>query len=82
MHVCWYQTLATQYIVLPVKFENGLSNFRSNSQNFETRQKVNYWAGQPAFKFDKDMDVPRIYCMIPRNMHLDVEWVHERYNKL
>jgi hypothetical protein len=22
--------------------------------------------GQPALKFDKDMDVHRIYCMIPR----------------
>jgi hypothetical protein len=39
------------------------------------------WDGQPAFKFDKDMDVPCIYCTIPRKMHLDVEWVHERYNK-
>jgi hypothetical protein len=28
------------------------------------------------------MDVVCIYCVIPRNMHLDVEWVHERYNKL
>jgi hypothetical protein len=35
--------------------------------------------GLPAFKFDKDMDVLCIYCMIQKNMHLDVERVHERY---
>jgi hypothetical protein len=35
--------------------------------------------GQPAFKFNEDMDVVCIYCMIQRNMHLDVERVHERY---
>ncbi|SAM03626.1 hypothetical protein [Absidia glauca] len=32
--------------------------------------------GQPALQFGKEMDVLRVYCMIPRNMHLDVEWVH------
>ncbi|SAL97029.1 hypothetical protein [Absidia glauca] len=37
--------------------------------------------GQPAFKYDKDMDVLCIYCIIPKNMDLDVEWVHERHNK-
>jgi hypothetical protein len=26
------------------------------------------------------MDVVCIYCMIQRNMRLDVEWYHERYN--
>lgn len=32
-------------------------------------------------QFDKDLDVLCIYCMIPKIMHLDVERVHERYNK-
>jgi hypothetical protein len=27
--------------------------------------------GQPALKFDKDMDVCHIYCMIPRMFGLD-----------
>jgi hypothetical protein len=39
------------------------------------------WDGQPAFKFDENIDVPCIYCTIPRNMHVDVEWVHGWYNK-
>jgi hypothetical protein len=38
-------------------------------------------SGQPAFKFDKDMDVRRICCMILRNMPLDVEWVHVHHHK-
>jgi hypothetical protein len=36
------------------------------------------WDRQPAFIFDKDLDMPSSYGMIPTNMHLDVEWVHER----
>jgi hypothetical protein len=32
------------------------------------------WDRQPTFKFDKDTYVLCIYCMMPRNMHLDVEW--------
>jgi hypothetical protein len=39
------------------------------------------WDRQPAFKFDMDMEVSCIYRMMPRNMHLDVERVHERYLK-
>jgi hypothetical protein len=32
-------------------------------------------------KFDRNVGVLCIYFMIPRNMHWDVKWVHERYNK-
>jgi hypothetical protein len=37
--------------------------------------------GQPTFKFDTNMDVLCIYCMILRSMHWGVEWVHGRYSK-
>jgi hypothetical protein len=32
-------------------------------------------SGQPAFKFDINMDVRRIYCMIPRTLGF-LRWVH------
>jgi hypothetical protein len=35
--------------------------------------------GQPALKFDNNLDIICTYCIIPRNMRLDVERVHERY---
>jgi hypothetical protein len=37
------------------------------------------WDRQPGFKLYKNIDVLCIYCMIPSNMHLDVERVHECY---
>jgi hypothetical protein len=42
-----------------------------------TSPKLN---GQLAFNFDQVTDMLWIYCMKLRSLHLNVEWVHERYN--
>jgi hypothetical protein len=79
-----------KHIHILVKFERRLSIPVLRKKSFFTKKKkalgkrfVSIFSpelnGLPVFKFDKDMDVSCVYCMIQRNMHLDVERVRERY---
>jgi hypothetical protein len=53
-------------------FSNGMAQpfFFFGKERFISQN----WDRQPAFKFSRYLDVLCIYCIIPRNMHLDVEW--------
>jgi hypothetical protein len=80
MHVSWYHVIDTKHVHILVKFERRLFFSVLRIESFFKKREG--WAislekifvslfspelnGQPAFKFNKNMDVPRIYCMIPR----------------
>jgi hypothetical protein len=87
MHVSWYHAIDEKYVHIFVKFECRLSiqvERKTRNKTFSGGMAQPFyckewlisqnWDRQPAFKFYKDMDVLFIYGMIPKNMHLDVEW--------
>jgi hypothetical protein len=89
-----YHAINTKHVHIFVKFVHRLSIqfgrkketqtfFQGDGSAFFCKQCFisQNWDRQPAFKFDKNLYVLCIYCMIPRNMLLDVERVHECYNK-
>jgi hypothetical protein len=79
MHVSWYHAIDTKHVHNFVKFECRLSNSVLRNKPFFTKRRIepSLWKtfvclfsrelkGQPAFKFDKNMDVLCISCMILR----------------
>jgi hypothetical protein len=80
MHVSWYHAKDTRYVQDLVKLEDRLSISVLRTKSFFTKKKklshpfgkcfVSLFSpelnGQPAFKFDRVLDVLCIYCMISR----------------
>jgi hypothetical protein len=79
MHVSWYHAIDTKHVHILVKFERRLSFSVLRNESFFTKKGLSHpfrksfvslfspeLNGQPAFKFDKGLDVLCIYCMIPR----------------
>jgi hypothetical protein len=80
LHVLWYHAIDTKHVPILVKFGPTLSISVLRHLSFFTKNKwlshplkkvlfpffSHKLNGQPALRFDKGMDVRRIYCMIPR----------------
>jgi hypothetical protein len=89
MHVSWYHALDRKHVRILVKFERMLSISVLRNKSFFTKKRglshlfgkrfVSLFSselyGQSAFKFDKNTDVLRTRCMLPRRPGF-LGWVH------